>query len=39
MDPIRKKILGRSMPKQGKDKRLSRAEVLVKRQRMSALSS
>ncbi|KAF8225887.1 POP1-domain-containing protein [Tricholoma matsutake] len=33
MDPVRKKILGRSMPKRGKAKRLSRSELFLKRQR------
>ncbi|KAG6891353.1 hypothetical protein C0992_008468 [Termitomyces sp. T32_za158] len=33
MDPLRKKILGRSIPKLGKNKRLKRTELFAKRQR------
>ncbi|KAG6900179.1 hypothetical protein C0993_001891 [Termitomyces sp. T159_Od127] len=33
MDPLRKKILGRSIPKLGKNKRLNRSELLARRQR------
>ncbi|TFK40578.1 NUC188 domain-containing protein [Crucibulum laeve] len=32
MDPVRKKALGRSMPKRGKGKRISRTESFLKRQ-------
>ncbi|KDR82747.1 hypothetical protein GALMADRAFT_238256 [Galerina marginata CBS 339.88] len=32
MDPVRKKALGRSMPKRGKDKRIGRTESFLKRQ-------
>ncbi|KAL0580130.1 Ribonucleases P/MRP protein subunit pop1 [Marasmius crinis-equi] len=33
MDPIKKKALGRSLPKLGRSKRLARSEVYLKRQR------
>ncbi|RDB17942.1 Ribonucleases P/MRP protein subunit POP1 [Hypsizygus marmoreus] len=33
MDPVRKKALGRSVPKLGKAKRLKRTEIFLKRQR------
>ncbi|KAJ8080661.1 Ribonucleases P/MRP protein subunit pop1 [Marasmius tenuissimus] len=33
MDPVKKKALGRSLPKLGKSKRLARSEALLKRQR------
>ncbi|TDL22253.1 POP1-domain-containing protein [Rickenella mellea] len=36
MDPVRKKALGRSMPKRGKARRVSRTENLLKRQRDKA---
>ena len=34
MDPVRKKALGRSLPKLGRSKRLTRTETLMKRQRL-----
>ncbi|KAF8908901.1 NUC188 domain-containing protein [Gymnopilus junonius] len=33
MDPVRKKALGRSMPKHGRDKQVTRTESFMKRQR------
>ncbi|KAF5382413.1 hypothetical protein D9615_002972 [Tricholomella constricta] len=33
MDPVRKKALGRSIPKLGKDKRIKRTELFARRQR------
>lgn len=33
MDPVRRKALGRSMPKRGKANRISRTDALLKRQR------
>ncbi|KAG6836104.1 hypothetical protein H0H93_011331 [Arthromyces matolae] len=33
MDPLRKKVLGRSIPKLGKNKRLKRTELFARRQR------
>lgn len=33
MDPMRRKVLGRSMPKLGKNKQLPRSVIFMKRQR------
>ena len=33
MDPVKKKVLGRSLPKLSKSKRLARSDIFLKRQR------
>jgi hypothetical protein len=38
MTAVKKKALARFRPKQGKDKRLSRTETFLKRQRMRRIS-
>jgi ribonuclease P/MRP protein subunit POP1 len=35
MDPVRRKALGRALPKRGKANRIKRTDALLKRQRKS----
>lgn len=39
MDPVRKKALGRSMPKRGKANRMTRTDSLLRRQSQSITAS